>query len=136
MKKVLLFLYITCYACYIFYTRTPDYFDGETTTGIVHINETKQAIASYTVNDKAYTVPVSYPLRSLSPQQNIPIIYHPAHPEQSAMYSLWGYWFTWGEVLMSLVLLFALYQLAVSITKNPSEEETDSEEVQRQPKYN
>ena len=121
MLKVLLSLYFTCYCCYIFYTREPDYFDGETTTAIINIDsKTKEAIAIYSIANQSYKVKANYPLRQLINQQQIELIYLPQHPEKAAVYSLWGYWFTWGEILMSSVLLFAMYQLAVSITQNPT----------------
>ena len=68
--------------------------------------------------EKHVFIPIkTIPLKN---QQQIELIYLPQHPEKAAVYSLWGYWFTWGEILMSSVLLFAMYQLAVSITQNPT----------------
>lgn len=123
MLKVLLALYCTSYFCFVFYTREPDYFDGEHTTGIVSMAVNKTCTASYLVNNMPYVIEANYPLRSLQQGQKIDVIFNPAHPQQAAVYSLWGYWFTWGELLISMVLLFALYQLAVSITKNPTDAE-------------
>lgn len=122
MLKLFFTLYFTCYACYIFYTREPDYFDGETINAIINIDtKTNKATATYTVANKTYTINASYPLRALHNQQNIELIYLPQQPEKAVVYSLWGYWFTWGELAMSFILLFAMYQLSVSITKNPTE---------------
>jgi len=43
-------------------------------------------------------------------------------PEKGAVYTFWGYWITWGELIMSVVLCFVLFQIAVSVTNNPSPE--------------
>ena len=129
MLKLLFSLYLICYCCYIFYTREPDYFDGETTQAIIQINEqTKTATATFLVANKIYTINANYFLRKLKNNQKIEIIYVPHHPEKAAVYSLWGYWVCWGELLMSTILLLALYQLSVSITQNPSAETIKSQQ--------
>ena len=123
MLKLLLSLYFTCYFCYIFYTRTPDYFDGETTTATISINPvTQKAIANFTLASITYSITANYPLRKLKQGDKVEIIYLPSKPEAAVVYSFWGYWITWGELVMSIILLLALYQLAVSITYNPTPE--------------
>jgi len=123
MLKLLLSLYFISYFCYIFYTRTPDYFDGETIAATNNINPTTQkATASFTISSKTYTIDTYYPFRQLKQGEKIQIIYLPSKPETAVVYSFWGYWITWGELLMSIILLLLLYQLAVSITYNPTQE--------------
>jgi hypothetical protein len=122
MLKLLLSLYFTCYFCYIFYTRVPDYFDGETVIATIKINQhTNQATAHYYIASNQYSFNANYPFRKLQDGEKVEVIYNPSKPETASLYSFWGYWFTWGELLMSSILLFALFQLAVSITNNPSE---------------
>lgn len=139
MFKLLFWLYITCYACYIFYSREPDFFDGETTTGkIVRDNLTKKKVAIFFIGQKKYTVDAEYLFRNISNDDVVDIIYLPFRPEKAAIYSFWGYWFRWSEILMSSVLLFAMYQLSVSITNNPSATAitTEAEEMNfKKPKY-
>ena len=123
MYKFLLFLYFVCYACYIFYTREPDYFDGENTQAIITIDATThKATAHYIVSTKHYTINADYPLRKLKAGESINVIYNPSTPENAAVASIWGYWITWEELLFSAISLFLLFQLAVSINKNPTEE--------------
>lgn len=140
MLKLLFTLYITSYGCFIFYTREPDYFDGETVEAIVKINgDNNSQKAAYTVNKKAYEIDAKYPLRNLKNGETVTIIYQAHQPEKAAVYSLWGYWFTWNELIMSVVLLFGLYKLATSIVQNPTAEALiDQMEKEDEPirKYN
>ncbi len=123
MYKFLLTLYFICYACYIFYTRQPDYFNGETTQATITINATThKATAHYTIASKQYNTNADYPLRKLQEGETINIIYNPSKPEDAAVLSVWGYWITWNELVFSAISLFLLFQLAVSITSNPTEE--------------
>ncbi len=101
----------------------PDYFDGETVIATVKIDSKESnAFANYTIASKQYVINVDYPLRKLKDGESVELIYNPSKPEMAAIYSLWGYWFTWGELIMSVVLLLGLYKLATSITQNPTEE--------------
>ncbi len=123
MYKLLVILYVVCYACYIFYTREPDYFDGEITTATIKIDELSNSeIAVFNVMNKTYIVDASYPLRKLIPNEKVHVIYKVNEPDIAVVYSFWGYWFKWGELLMSSILLLALFYLSVSITNNPSPE--------------
>jgi len=123
MLKLLFSLYFTCYFCYIFYTREPDYFDGELVAAIIKIDsKTNKATANYTIALKQYSINANYPLRKLQDQERVEIIYNPSKPETASIYTLWGFWFTWSELIMSAVLLLGLFQLAVSINKNPTED--------------
>ncbi len=135
MFKAVFILYVVCYACYIFYTREPDYFDGEVATATISFNKNNNVIAAYKVDNKNYTINANYVFRKLQLNEEVKIIYNPAHPEKAAVYSFWGYWFTWGELLLSSVLMFALYQLAVSITKNPNEDEIEDDDEVKSRKY-
>lgn len=123
MIKLLLSLYFVCYSCFIFYTREPDYFDGETATATIKIDSlSKITFAEFKVLENTFRVNASYPLRNFNNNQSVTVIYKLNHPETAVVYSLWGYWFKWGELLMSSILLVALFYLSVSITNNPSPE--------------
>jgi hypothetical protein len=84
--------------------------------------KTNKALANYIVASKQYEINADYPLRKFKDEEKVELIYNPSKPEMAAIYSLWGYWFTWGELIMSVVLLLGLYKLATSITQNPTEE--------------
>lgn len=134
MFKVVFTLYVVCYACFIFYTREPDYFDGEIAKGtITFINQ--KPIATYKVSNNVYSINTDYLFKTWHSNETVNIIYNPAHPEKACVYSIWGYWFTWGELLLSSILLFALYQLAVGITQNPAENNGENEVMEKERKY-
>ncbi len=123
MYKLLIILYVVCYACYIFYTREPDYFDGEIVMATIKIDQsTKSKTAIFSLKHKSYSVDASYPWRILNENEKVKMIYKVNEPEKAVVYSYWGYWFKWGELLMSSILLIALFYFSVSITNNPSPE--------------
>ena len=123
MFKLLLSLYIVCYSCIIFYSREPDYFDGETAHAIIKIDSLQSnATAIFAIKSIQYKVNANYPLRKLVDGQKVEVIYKIATPEKAVIYSIWGYWFKMGELLMSVILLFGFYYLTISITFNPSPE--------------
>ena len=123
MYKLLFILYVVCYACYIFYSREPDYFDGETAVATIHVNQqTQTAKAVFLIKDSQYSIDANYPLRSISNLQRVNVIFKPNHPETAVLYSIWGYWLKWDELLVTSIVLLALFYLSVSITNNPSPE--------------
>lgn len=118
MLKLLIILYCTCYFCYIFYTREPDYFDSETTKGKVEWLNKNDYKITYSVNNKTYNISTTSHLKSYKVNDVVEVIYNPSKPQQSAIYTLLGYWFTINELLLSVVLLIATYYLSVMITSN------------------
>jgi len=127
MYKGVFILYLVCFGCYLLFTRQPDYFDGVQVPAII----TKQldSLTSKTVlkavfntGTKEFSVDPNYLFRNIVEGQQLTVIYETGVPEKGAVYTFWGYWITWGEMLMSVVLCFALFQIAVSVTNNPSPE--------------
>ncbi|GMV78510.1 MAG: hypothetical protein AMXMBFR79_16410 [Chitinophagaceae bacterium] len=127
MYKGIAILYFACLALYILYSREPDFFDGETAPATIHWlqDSTYQNTIPKAVfydNATQYAVDARYVLRNLPENKKLTVIYNTTHPEKAVVYSWWGYWITWGEVIMSFILLVALFQVAVAITKNPTPE--------------
>lgn len=127
MYKGIVILYLVCFSLYIVYSREPDFVDGEKTTAFIHwqqdsIVQEKIPKAVFTVDRKEYSVDARYVFRSLPEGKQVEVIYNPAKPKQAAVYSWWGYMVTWGELIGSIVLLVALFQVAVAVTKNPTPE--------------
>lgn len=125
MYKGLAFLYFVCFSLYIIYSREPDFFDGETLPAAIHfkLDSVKQQTickAVFEVNKKIFEVDAEYFFKNYKENQIVTIIYHPRKPQLAKVYSWWGYWITWGEVIVSIVLFVALFQIAVAVTKNPS----------------
>jgi len=122
--KIILPFYIICFALYVFFSRRPDYTDGEITKGIIHYitnpSTNKPEAKAIFVSDKFDTVSVGYPLRNYKEGDTVKIIYETAEPSKAAVYSWWGYWFKWDELLASVVLCFILSYAAKAITSRPT----------------
>ena len=127
MYKGIVILYLVCFSLYIVYSREPDFVDGETSTATIHWlqdSSAQQKIpkAVFVLNKKNYAVDARYVLRNLPENKRGEVIFNPSKPERAVIYSWWGYMITWGEILGSIILLIALYQVAVAVTKNPTAE--------------
>jgi len=136
-------LYIVCFSLYVAFSRQPDYFDSEFTEGTIVFKKNSTgatvADATFTLYGKQFYVDASYLFRRYNSNEKVPIIYEFGQPQHAAVYSFWGYWLRWQELLASIGLLFVLYQAAVSITNNPSPEGLISEIEGNKPrkrKYN
>ena len=127
MYKSITILYLVVFSTYIFFTRQPDYFDGEISTATIHWAKdsiSKQPIpkAFFSIGKNYYSVDARYVLRDLYEGKRLFVIYEESQPEKAAVYSWWGYWITAGELFCSMVLFIALFQVAVALTKNPTAE--------------
>ncbi|MFZ6023412.1 MAG: hypothetical protein ACOYVG_03040 [Bacteroidota bacterium] len=127
MYKSVFILYLICFGCYLLFTRQPDYFDGVKVPAIIkkelQIAGTDSVLmAVFNTGTKAFSVDPHYVLRNIKEGQKLTVIYETGTPEKGAVYTFWGYWITWGEFIMSIVLCFLLFQVAVSVTSNPSAE--------------
>ncbi len=127
MYKTITILYIVCFFCYILFTRQPDYFDGEFAPAVIHLvkdsaSQKIVATASFSVGKDHYTVDAMYPLRHLEEGDRVEVIYELSQPPKAAVYSWWGYWISAGELIASIVLYIILFQVAISINRNPTPE--------------
>ncbi len=127
MFKSIFFLYLIIFGCYIIFTRVPDYFDGEkypATILLIQDSATKaiKKMARYEIAGKQYLIDAQYPFLKYSAKEKVTVIVEHEHVESGALYRFWGYWITWGELTMSIIMAIVLFQVAVSITKNPTPE--------------
>jgi hypothetical protein len=128
MYKFVVILFLVCFGLYVWFSRRPDYFDGQFTTGIIHFSQDsvgKKIIpnATYFITGKGdFTIGADYLFNNLKEGEKVKIIYDTAKPENAAIYSVWGYWINWREVLACLAGYFLLFYGALKITRNPSEE--------------
>ncbi len=121
MFKTILPFYVICFLLYIFFSRQPDYLDGEFTTGNIHYIK-NSAKVFFTVDKKTFIANASYPLRKLNENEFVTIIYDTSNPAKAAVYKWWGYWLQWDEILASVIIPFILYFAATAITGNPTPE--------------
>jgi len=118
-------LYVTCLGCYILFTRQPDFFDGEkapATLQMLYDTTAKQIIpaAVYQAGVTWYRTDARYFLRRLHAGQKVTVIYETATPETAAVYTFWGYWIGWGELLFTVIGYVVLLQIAYAVTTNPN----------------
>lgn len=127
MYRSVTILYIVCFACYLFFTRQPDYLDGEKAPAVIHWMQDSASgrnIPKAVFNDgrKMYAVDARYFLQNLEEGDRVQVIYETDQPERAVVYRFWGYWLTWGELIATVVIYIGLFQIAVSVTRNPTAE--------------
>jgi hypothetical protein len=137
--KAIIPFYIICLVSYIFFTRQPDYQDGEFTTGVIHYvtNSNNKVLpkAIFSIADTKDTIDAYYPLRQLKEGDRVKIIYDTTNPSKAAVYSWWGYWIKWDELLASILIPFILLYAAKAITASPAPEAVLEElEMRNKPK--
>lgn len=126
MFKIILPFYIICFALYIFFTRQPDYLDGEFITGTIHFikdsTEKPVAKAVFAIDKTSFETNAVYPLRNLKENEQVTVIYDTSNPANAVMYNWWGYWLRWDELLASILIPLILFYAAKAITGNPTPE--------------
>ncbi len=125
MFKTIFILYIVCIACYVPFTRQPDYFDGEKSPAVIKF--LKDSVTGVTLPNALYhdgrlqhRIDARYIFRKWKEGDTLEVIYETNNPEKAAVYGFWGYWITWGELVASMALLLGLLLVAVMVTKNPT----------------
>jgi len=127
MYKFISILYLVIFSLYVWFSRQPDYFDGEfapATIVMVEDSATQKEVAkaSFTVGKMAYQVNADYLFRSYKSGDRVEVIYELSNPKKAAVYAFWGYWLTMGELVASIIMWLVLFQVAVGITNNPTPE--------------
>lgn len=77
--------------------------------------------AFYSIGINAYSIEVDYPLLSYKTGEKVTVIFETEHPSKASVYRFWGYWLHWEELIGSIIAAIILFQIAVSITNNPTE---------------
>ncbi|MCW3087025.1 MAG: hypothetical protein JWQ78_411 [Sediminibacterium sp.] len=116
-----------CFGCYLLFSRQPDYLDGEKAPATIQWtfdSASNRSIpkANFNTGLKNYAIDARYVFREWKNGDKTLVIYESGDPAKAAVYSIWGYWITWEELVYSIVLLLILYRVAVAITSNPTPE--------------
>jgi hypothetical protein len=91
--------------------------------------------AIFSITDTKDTIDAYYPLRQLKEGDRVKIIYDTTNPSKAAVYSWWGYWMKWDELLASILIPFILLYAAKAITASPAPEAVVEElEMRNKPK--
>jgi hypothetical protein len=125
LLKSIFILYLICLGCYIPFTRQPDYLDGEKSPAVIQmVKDSTTGIsiptALYHDGRKEHKIDARYIFREWKNGDKLEVIYESASPEKAAVYSFWGYWITWREMMASVILYFVLFRIAVAVTRNPT----------------
>jgi hypothetical protein len=124
MLKTILPFYVICFSLYIFFSRQPDYLDGEFTNGVIHYikdsNQKQMAAVFFIVDASNYQAKASYLFRNLKKNEKVTVIYDTSKPANAAVYKWWGYWLQWDELLASILIPFVFYFGAALITSHPT----------------
>ena len=140
MLRFLFIFFIVVFGLYVLFSRKPDFFDGVTTTATIHyMKDSTQKIQPYAVfsldGKDTFRANASYLFRSFKENETATVIYENANPQNAAIYSWWGYWVTWKELLACIIGYIVLFQAAKSIVSNPSPEAMkELEEYEKKPK--
>ena len=144
MLKNVIILFLAVYPLYVLFTREPDFFDGEFyRANIHHVKDSlgqERLNAAYSFESHSYIISADYPFRSFREGEPVTIIYETASPGNASLYSVWGYWIRWQELLTFIMMFVFFYFLAVNITSNPTpesllEELEGSRPKPRKPRY-
>ena len=139
MLRNVVILFLVIYPLYVLFTREPDYFDGEMYRASIHYapdsaKQNKAPFAVYTIEHQTYSAPAGYLFRHLNEGEKVPVIYEAALPAKASLYSIWGYWIRWKELLSFLAIFLFFYLISVTITSNPTPETLLEELENNQPK--
>ena len=127
MFKFITILYFVIFGLYVWFSRQPDYFDGEFAPATIHfvtdsVSQKQIVKACFTVGTASYQVNADYLFRHYQTGERVEVVYELSNPKKAAIYTFWGYWLTLGELIVSIIMWFVLFQIAVGITKNPTPE--------------
>ena len=127
MVKTLLPFYLICFVLYVYFSRQPDYQDGEFTNGIIQYsisnnNQQPTTKAAFTVNKVSYIISAAYPFRNLTAGQKVSVIFDSSNPQNAAVYKWWGYWIQWDELVASILIPWKLCVAANAMTGDAAEE--------------
>lgn len=112
---------------YVLFTRHPDFQDGQITTATIHFvkdsaTTTTEAKAFYNYDKVEYAANTNYLFRNFKDGETVKVIFETSNPSKAAVYSWWGYWIQWDEILASIFIPVVFLYAAKAITSSPSPE--------------
>ncbi len=134
MYKSAFLVYVITLGCYILFSRSPDYFDGEMIRGTVYQNNADQKFIQYRVGKEVFTKSMEgWGASQVAKSDTVMVIYNPDKPTQASHYSFFSYWFTLRELVTSFIAFAVLFAAAIFITGK--EQPDDEENKPRARKY-
>ncbi len=103
---------------YLPFSRTPDYFDSDTTPALIEVKEGRVA-AVFNESGKTYRVPLDQKKFQSRIGTRIEIRYELSAPEHAKVNQLMGYWLEPKELLGAFSILIILLIAAYATTHRP-----------------
>ncbi len=118
MIKSVLILFIACFLSYLPFSRTPDYFDSDTTPALIEA-KVDSVFAVFKESGKTYRVQLDQKRFQSSIGTRIEIRYELSAPQHAKVNQLIGYWLEPKELLGALSILIFLLIAAYATTHRP-----------------
>lgn len=118
MIKSVLILFIACFLTYLPFSRTPDYFDSDTTPALIEAKG-DSLFAIFKEAGKVYRISIDPKDFQTRIGSRIEIRYELSAPEHAKVNQLIGYWLVPKELLGALSILIVLLIAAYATTHRP-----------------
>jgi uncharacterized membrane protein len=129
-------LYVTCFVCYIIFSRKPDFFDSEYTRGTIVVNPKGIKQVTYTVENITYKTSIEdWGTSQVAKDQAVTVIYNPATPTDASLYSFFAYWLKFEEIIVTACAFIILLFAAIFITGKEEPYYYSEEEKRKKRKY-
>ncbi len=118
MIKSVLILFIACFLTYLPFSRTPDYFDSDTTPALIEAKG-DSLFAVFKEAGKVYRISIDPKDFQTRIGSRIEIRYELSAPEHAKVNQIIGYWVEPNELLGALSMLIVLLIAAYATTHRP-----------------
>jgi hypothetical protein len=116
--KSVLILFIACFLAYLPFSRTPDYFDSDTTPALIEAHG-DSVFAVFKEAGKLYKVALDQKTFQSKLGSRIEIRYELSAPEHAKINQMMGYWLVPKELLGAVFILLILLIAAYATTHRP-----------------
>ena len=121
MIKSAIILFLSLFFVYLPFSRTPDYFDSETTPALIE-QRGDRVVASFTEDGKTYLLPLPAFQYKAKIGERIEIRYELNQPEHAKINKAWGYWWVPSELAFAAGIFIVLMGVAYATTHRPDAE--------------
>ena len=118
MIKSAIILFLSLFFVYLPFSRTPDYFDSETTPALIEQRGDK-IVASFTEDKKTYLLPLAKEVYQSKIGGRVEIRYELNQPEHAKINQAWGYWWVPTELAFAAGIFIVLMGIAYATTNRP-----------------
>jgi hypothetical protein len=118
------------------FSRTPDYFAGDFSKGVIVLNEDNAKQVQYSHLNMTYKIPIeSWGASQVAKGQVVDVIFNPAIPSEASLYSFFAYWLKLRELIITVCVFAILFLAAVFINGKQETYYYSEEERRKKRKY-